>query len=136
MLFADDNEDFRDLLAEGLRLLGFDVDAHANGDALKEAVLAATPPFVILTDLLMPRCSGFDVIEHLRNHDLVGLIPVVVLSAVSNPEVGPGMLVIEKPVDIDRLAQALDVQVKLAGRYADEARQQLEKIRGAKRLSG
>lgn len=136
MLFADDNEDFRSLLSEGLAILGFSVDAFPDGKALKPAILAAEPPFVVLTDLLMPQSSGYEIIDWLRRNQLDGLVPVVVLSAVASPDVGTGVLVIEKPVDIDRLARALDVQVKLAGRYAAEASAQLAKLRGPRRKNG
>lgn len=136
MLFADDNDDFRTLLAEGLEILGFQIDAFPNGELLKPAILATDPPYVILTDLLMPRTSGYEIIDWLRENELDGLVPAVVLSAVASPDIGAGMLVIEKPVDIERLARALDVQVKLAGRHVDEARKQLAKLRGLKRTHG
>lgn len=136
VLFADDNEDFRDLLTEGLKLLGFRVDAFPHGEKLRQAIAAAEPPFVVVTDLLMPAASGYEVIEFLREQDLIERVPVVVLSAVSNPDVGRGVLVIEKPVDLDQLAKALDVQVKLAGRWAEDAKTQLRRLRASGRRTG
>lgn len=124
VLFAEDNEDFRESLSDGLRSTGFRVTPLADGAAALRAVLATEPPFIVLTDLLMPKLSGQELIEDLRERGLLDLIPVVVLSAVVDAEV-KATVVIEKPIEIRDLGKALDVQMRFAERHKDEARERL-----------
>ncbi|HEY6843852.1 MAG TPA: response regulator [Thermoanaerobaculia bacterium] len=64
---ADDDQSIRQLLCTIVRREHFDVDAVADGGEaiakLKEHQYA-----VILLDLMMPRISGFEVIEYLKEH--------------------------------------------------------------------
>lgn len=127
VLFAEDNQDFREIVSDGLRAEGFRVSAFSDGAAALQAILATPPPFVVVTDLLMPGVSGYELIAELGARGLASSIPTVVLSAVSDPDVPRGILVLEKPVDVSSLAKALIVQARLAERHQESARKALQR---------
>ncbi|WP_091069410.1 ATP-binding protein [Klenkia brasiliensis] len=90
VLVVDDNADMRDYLA---RLLSprFAVTAAANGEqALAE--LAVAVPDVLVTDVMMPRVDGFDLLRRLRADPAVADVPVLVLTARAGQEAAVEML--------------------------------------------
>lgn len=78
---VEDNHDIRELLAEELRSVGFEVQALADGAAFLDAM--QTPhlmvPDLVLTDYLMPGADGAAVLQAVR-FNWAG-VPVVLLSA-------------------------------------------------------
>ncbi len=84
ILWADDNADMRDyvhrLLAEH-----YDVTAVSDGASAVAAALA-TPPDLVLTDIMMPGVDGFDVLRQLRANECTQTIPVILLSARAGEE--------------------------------------------------
>ena len=62
VILAEDSEDFRAVLSDGLVLLGFRVSGFPDGEGALEAALSSDPPYVVLTDLFMPNVSGYQVI--------------------------------------------------------------------------
>ncbi len=79
ILVVDDNADMRSYVA---RLLEprFEVEEAADGE---EALAAAIerPPALVLTDVMMPKVDGFELIRALRENPRTRTVPVVVLSA-------------------------------------------------------
>lgn len=65
------------MLAEILRLHGFEVDDVAGGAAALAAIRSRPPDLVVL-DVMLPDISGFDVLTRLRGHSDV---PVIMLTA-------------------------------------------------------
>ena len=66
------------------RLSGFEVEAAADGGDALEYLKTATPkPDLILLDIMMPKVSGFDVLESLKNNPELKMIPIVVLTNVA-----------------------------------------------------
>ncbi len=65
ILIADDDPSMRAALAETVRRLGYDVQLSMDGqDALERA--AKTKPWLVLTDLKMPRLGGLDLVKDLK----------------------------------------------------------------------
>jgi len=82
VLVVDDEEYITDLIAVGLRFVGFEVDTAADGrEAL--AMVATTRPDVVVLDVSMPGIDGFDVVQRLRRDGLD--TPVVFLTARDAP---------------------------------------------------
>jgi two-component system OmpR family response regulator len=82
LLVVDDEPVILELLAGALRFAGFDVLTAATGaEALRAA--AAGRPDLILLDVMMPGCNGFEVIR--RIHDSGPRIPVIFLTARDTP---------------------------------------------------
>jgi signal transduction histidine kinase len=84
ILVADDNADMRGYLT---RLLSprFSVEAVPDGAAAVEAVERWRPD-VIVSDVMMPRLDGFQLIAALRANDVTRTIPVILVSARAGEE--------------------------------------------------
>ena len=84
ILLADDNADMRQYIK---RLLAGRYEVHAVSDG--EAALAAAlknPPDLVLTDIMMPRRDGFELLQALRTDARTRGIPVILLSARAGEE--------------------------------------------------
>ncbi|NMG57299.1 response regulator [Geitlerinema sp. P-1104] len=85
ILFVEDNRDLRVYVAGMLQDAGYQVVLASNGE---EGTLLAKShhPDAIVTDLMMPKVSGLDLIAAIRaDEDLQG-IPIVLLTAKANEE--------------------------------------------------
>lgn len=82
ILLVEDDSALATVYVSRLQLEGFDVKHVANGeDALSSAV--AYKPDLILLDAMMPKISGFDVLDILRNTPETTNIRVIMLTALS-----------------------------------------------------
>ncbi|MCD4734105.1 response regulator, partial [bacterium] len=61
ILVADDEEGIRELLSEYLRAEGFIVDTAADGEEAVGKATAAEPYDVVISDIMMPRKTGYEV---------------------------------------------------------------------------
>jgi PAS domain S-box-containing protein len=84
ILLVDDNADMRDYLQ---RLLSgtYHIATAADGKAAIEAI-AAMPPDLVLTDVMMPRMNGFELLGTLRSQPGTEDIPIILLSARAGEE--------------------------------------------------
>ncbi|MEP0890484.1 ATP-binding protein [Leptolyngbya sp. FACHB-8] len=84
ILLADDNADMRHYLQ---RLLSehYAVEAVADGQAALEAIRLQLPDLV-LTDVMMPRLDGFELLRQLRADPRTREIPILLLSARAGEE--------------------------------------------------
>ncbi|WP_344241177.1 response regulator transcription factor [Actinocorallia libanotica] len=78
VLVVDDEPNIRDLLAQTLRLTGFDVVVAACGAEAVEAARAADPALVLL-DVMLPDLDGFETARRIRaaGRD----VPIIFLTA-------------------------------------------------------
>ena len=85
ILLVEDDETLSEVYRSRLDLEGFEVKVVANGgDALSTAM--EYKPDLILLDAMMPKISGFDVLDILRNTPETTNIRVVMLTALSQPK--------------------------------------------------
>ena len=85
ILLVEDDSALAAVYRSRLELEGFDINEVNNGeDALSVAV--AYKPDLILLDAMMPKISGFDVLDILRNTPETTNIRVVMLTALSQPK--------------------------------------------------
>lgn len=84
ILLADDNADMRDYVR---RLLEehFTVESVADGEQALAAA-RATPPDLVLTDVMMPNLDGFGLLHELRTDPRTAHVPVIMLSARAGEE--------------------------------------------------
>ena len=92
ILVAEDDPNDALLLQRAFGKNGIDLPVHTSSDGADAiAYLQGAGPYAdrekypfpraIITDLKMPRCSGFELLEWLDTHPECGVIPVIVLSA-------------------------------------------------------
>lgn len=82
VLLVEDDDSLASVYEVRLQAEGFDVKRVPNGeDALATAL--AYKPDLILLDVMMPKVSGFDVLDILRNTPETTNIKVVMLTALS-----------------------------------------------------
>ena len=87
VLIAEDDRMLSDMLSARLRTSGFQVlTAYDAMQALMVAVRSV--PSVIILDISMPAGTGLDVLAKLKRSNKTALIPVIVLTANADPEMG------------------------------------------------
>jgi PAS domain S-box-containing protein len=79
VLVVEDNPDMSRFLADALGS-EFDVEIAADGEA-GLAAAAARPPDAIVTDLMMPRMTGEELVRAVRRRPELDLVPVLVITA-------------------------------------------------------
>ena len=111
-MVVDDDPDISEALSDALTLLGFRIATAANGArALAWLERANELPAAIVLDLMMPVMDGVQ-LGHLLHADArFAQIPIVVLTARSNPEVIAADLharaILTKPVHLFILKSAI-----------------------------
>ncbi|MDE0822721.1 MAG: response regulator [Dehalococcoidia bacterium] len=85
-LVVEDEADISDLLAEQVKDKGCRVQKAGNGKIALHRISAQTPD-VILVDIMMPVMDGIELIAELQKNPKMNQIPVVLVTAVSTPEV-------------------------------------------------
>jgi len=110
VLIVEDHADSRELLAEFLEALGYEVDVAANGLEALERLRGAPRPRAVLLDLMMPVMSGWELMRHLREDPALRSLPVVVVSGVGATQPLPeGVLgAVPKPVDLNALRALIE----------------------------
>jgi DNA-binding response OmpR family regulator len=110
VLLAEDDADGLEMLSTALRCAGFEVETVADGGRLLVALAAhyrpgsaRRRPDLIVTDVIMPVCSGLSVFEALRAAHWK--TPVIVISGVDSPAVRSstaffGATFLRKPIDL------------------------------------
>ncbi|MBL7259914.1 response regulator transcription factor [Paractinoplanes lichenicola] len=78
VLVVDDDPGLRGLLTSALRFAGYEVDVAADIPQALDRVLAS-PPDVIVLDVMLPGGTGFDVLTMLRARSIA--VPVLFLTA-------------------------------------------------------
>lgn len=91
ILVVDDEPNVRDYLAQILCDAGFNVVTAADGDEALEIIRTDPPDFISL-DLVMPRKTGHKLLYELRKDKMLSRIPVVVVTAHAQDELGRGDL--------------------------------------------
>ncbi len=81
VLIVDDDPPIRSLLGQIFRRLGMKEREARDGIEAIEAIELSVPRLMML-DLMMPRMNGWQVLETLKERNLIGQIPVIVLTAV------------------------------------------------------
>ncbi len=85
ILFVEDDNSLAEIYTMRLKAEGFDVSHVENGeDALSEAIKYR--PNLILLDAMMPKISGFDVLDILRNTPETANVIIIMLTALSQPK--------------------------------------------------
>ena len=80
ILLVDDEKDFTDLICTLLGFHNFGVES-VNDPVDMEALITQKKFDLVVTDLMMPNLSGFDVVDQIRAKAEYKETPIIVLSA-------------------------------------------------------
>lgn len=113
ILLVDDDRQTRLKLTRSLESRGHTVRSVESGSAALDS-LSTEVCDVILLDILMPGMDGFEVLQTLQADTRLSNIPVIVISALDDPEGADrctklgARAFLSKPVDADQLHARLD----------------------------
>jgi len=79
ILLIDDNEEFKDMLFEYLKMYGFEILSAENGDKGISLAIENIPDLIFL-DVSMPSKTGIEVLKELQNNESTKEIPVIVIT--------------------------------------------------------
>jgi CheY-like chemotaxis protein len=104
ILLIEDEPDIRTILKDVLEWEGYQVYTASNGKEGMDILLEMPTPSLILLDLMMPVMNGWEFANALQTDHAYVDIPIVALSAFSDPEKKIRVKgFIKKPVDLDLL---------------------------------
>jgi len=120
ILFVEDDDALANVYLVRLQAEGFDVKRVANGeDALATAI--EFKPDLVLLDVMMPKVSGFDVLDILRNTPETANLKIVMLTALSQEsdkkraqDLGVDEYLVKSQVVIGDVIQRIKIQLGLA----------------------
>lgn len=108
ILVVDDEHGIRLLLDKGLSGLGYDIETAADG---RQALTAfrGTPCDLVITDMVMPGMTGWELATHLRNVDAA--VPIIVFSAygrtLEEEAARRGVVLLHKPLRLHEIANVV-----------------------------
>lgn len=118
ILIVDDKPENLDVLVRILRARSYRVRPATSGPAALQSAMARTPDLVLL-DVNMPGIDGYEVCRRLKADERLRDVPVVFISALSEPldklkafRVG-GVDYISKPFNIDEVEARVVTQLRL-----------------------
>ena len=82
ILLVEDDDALASVYLKRLQAEGFDVKRVPNGEEALAAAIEYKPNLVVL-DIMMPKVSGFEVLDIMRNTPETAKVKIVVLSALS-----------------------------------------------------
>jgi len=84
MLVEDDNN-LREIYEARLSAEGYEIVAAPNGEAAL-AIASKENPDMIISDVMMPKISGFEMLDILRNTEALRDVKVIMLTALGQAE--------------------------------------------------
>jgi CheY-like chemotaxis protein len=107
VLVVDDDDEIRESLGESVQLEGYEVREAKDGAEAIE-IMKATPPALLLLDLMMPGMNGWQVVDEMERNRRLAAIPVFIVTAVPNvSEVRSGYPIFTKPIKLDRMMRTI-----------------------------
>jgi two-component system alkaline phosphatase synthesis response regulator PhoP len=139
ILIADDNEANVELLEAYLSGLGHDIEIAIDGQDTLDKVVSFQPDLILL-DIMMPKLSGFEVCQKLKEDSRTSRIMILMVTALN--ELGDIERAVEagtddflsKPVNKVELVKRVENMLMLRG-VSDELerlRQYIEKMEGTR----
>ena len=133
-LVVDDNDDNRYSLTQRLKRLGYTNVLTADNGRHALDVIRNQPLDIVLLDILMPEMDGYQVLERLREQELLSRLPVIVISALDDLESVVRCIELGAEDYLPKPFNATLLEARISGtlekkRLHDEVRRQLSIIR-------
>lgn len=84
ILFIEDEEVLRNLLQKKLAHEGYEVITASDGEIGVEMIKKERPDLILL-DILMPKKTGFEVMEEISKDEELKKIPIIIISNSGQP---------------------------------------------------
>ena len=85
VLIVEDAPSIRKLMRTYVAEMGFAVDEAADGQEAIAHLSTASAPALVCLDLMLPRFSGYQVCQFIRQHAELKAVPILVVSARTLP---------------------------------------------------
>jgi CheY-like chemotaxis protein len=107
ILVVDDCQLNVALLQTALEAEGYDVDTAKNG-SLALAKIEASPPDLVLSDVIMPEMNGYELARCIRQNEKLSWIPILLITGTQQMSTMQELDIgfddfIRKPINLDRL---------------------------------
>lgn len=116
ILVVDDERGIREMLQEAVSMFGYEVTTAEHGAAALEMFMQ-DPHDLVITDLMMPGISGWELSAQLRATD--ARLPIVILTGfganLEDEASRRGIVLMHKPVRLERLAATLAAALSARG---------------------
>ena len=120
VLIVEDDPDQLALADLRLSMAGYRVRVASSVNGFLQAMLDEGAPDLLLLDIMLPDGDGFEVLSKMRRHQALGSLPIVMLTARSDPaDIGRGLVLgadgyITKPYTKNLLADVIRKVLKHA----------------------
>ena len=137
ILIVDDHEDNVELLRARLEAWGYATESAADGDIALRMV-EASPPDLILLDVMMPTIDGTEVARRIKENKALPFIPIIMQTALDAPEhkvagLGAGADdYITKPIEFSELGARVKSMLRIK-RLQEELEQRTNELADANR---
>src|SRR3989338_2977327 len=84
VLIVEDDQLIQSLLKKKLQEKGYYVSTAEDGEAGLQAI-KETRPSLVLLDVVLPRLSGFEVVQEMKKLNLLEEVPVIIISNSGQP---------------------------------------------------
>ena len=121
ILVIEDEKEVRETIVEILEIAGYKASTAENGEQALN-ILENEIPDLIISDIMMPKMDGYQVLDYFYNSPLASKVPFIFLSGKSDSsEIRIGMNkgaddYITKPFRAKELLQSIDTQLKKRAR--------------------
>jgi len=106
VLVVDDETDIRESLRDALEDEGYRVVVARNGKEALDALPTLEKPVAIILDIIMPVMSGAELYAAIQADPRFADMPVLI--STSDASRAPsGVLIMKKPIDLERLLDAI-----------------------------
>lgn len=107
VMVVEDDGAIREALVEGLQAEGFVVKSAPDGERALEMIKDSAPDLILL-DLMLPRMTGWELMEEMRRRPPLQTIPIVIVTAARYAGAVPsGSPTFIKPLRLERLIQSI-----------------------------
>lgn len=134
ILIIEDETDIRLDLIRALEFSGYDTFGAADGDEGVRKAIEVIPDLII-SDIMMPKLSGHEVLQILQDNPATNSIPFLFLSAKSDKiHIREGMVLgaddyITKPYDLDELLEAIYARIAKSTKIKTKFNDKFNKLR-------
>jgi CheY-like chemotaxis protein len=121
VMVVDDETVLSEVISMLIEDLGYEPVIATNGAEAINLLCGGDPlPALIISDVMMPRMNGIELVNRIRADQLLAGIPVILTSAAASATI-PTAHFLPKPFDLEELADLINYYVTDSERQQKEA---------------